>query len=286
MNIFLIERNVTAAKIDDCEPKVGIATDRNFSALILTEWAMWNASKSINDSVQLADTSSYDKAVGQYATVSSMVEITKRICSQTVSQETRIAIARSLRIDYSNCSSPSKQSPRWPEEVEGSEAHRKKAVSRFKVLGVCIPSSSISNVKSGNHLRNDVSETPNHVDNVNTSPRGKKRHESDAGKKDFQNLKCDLGSHGKEKDVRVLEGDSAWNHGNEGAYIPSIALTLLSGGLHRSMTANSPKPVPFENDIFVGNLLLLVNTKPICDQYFKRFEGVSFGSLLSLDFSN
>ena len=58
-----------------------------------------------------------------------------------------------------------------------------------------------------------------------------------------------------------------------GTYIPSMALTFLNYGVFQPMTANTPKPIKFENDYFVGHLLLLVNTKPICEQYFKRFEG-------------
>ena len=52
-----------------------------------------------------------------------------------------------------------------------------------------------------------------------------------------------------------------------------MALTFLNYGVFQPMTANTPKPIKFENDYFVGHLLLLVNTKPICEQYFKRFEG-------------
>ena len=64
-----------------------------------------------------------------------------------------------------------------------------------------------------------------------------------------------------------------WNSGNIGVSIPSIELSLLHDGTYRPMTANTPKPIPFENEFFAGHLLLLVNTKPICAQYFKRFEG-------------
>ena len=58
-----------------------------------------------------------------------------------------------------------------------------------------------------------------------------------------------------------------------GSYIPSMALTFLNYGVFQPMTANTPKPIKFENDYFIGHLLLLINTKPICEQYFKRFEG-------------
>ena len=64
-----------------------------------------------------------------------------------------------------------------------------------------------------------------------------------------------------------------WNSGNIGVSIPSIELSLLHDGNYRPMTANTPRPIPFENEFFAGHLLLLVNTKPICAQYFKRFEG-------------
>ena len=64
---------------------------------------------------------------------------------------------------------------------------------------------------------------------------------------------------------------------NNGTIIPSVALTFLNNingsSVFQPMTANTPEPIKFENDYFIGTLLLLVNTKPICEQYFKRFEG-------------
>lgn len=72
---------------------------------------------------------------------------------------------------------------------------------------------------------------------------------------------------------RENDSNKGWNAENVGAKIPSLELSLLHNGAYRHITANSPKPIPFENEFFAGHLLLLVNTKPICAQYFKRFEG-------------
>jgi hypothetical protein len=77
----------------------------------------------------------------------------------------------------------------------------------------------------------------------------------------------------REKENEKDNSNKGWNAENIGARIPSLELSLLHNGAYRHMTANSPKPIPFENEFFAGHLLLLVNTKPICAQYFKRFEG-------------
>ena len=63
------------------------------------------------------------------------------------------------------------------------------------------------------------------------------------------------------------------NPNMDGAYIPSLNLSFLNFSTYLPMTANTPKPIKFENDFFVGVLLLLVNTKDVCEQYAKRFEG-------------
>lgn len=259
LNIFLIERNVIVAQKDDVLLKDDIAADRNFSVLILTEWAMRNASKSIGTN-------------SGSATLSSMTKIGTISDCQMNSQEVRLAIARSLRIDHGECRNPSKQSPRWREGAEGSGVLSKKGVSKLKVQGGSFPSSSISSAKDGDYLRNNGSDAPKRNLEI-SSPTAKKRHDSDAVRRDTLNTKGDFGSNGREKEMQMLDGESARSHSNDGAYIPSIALTLLSERSFRPMKANSPKPIPFENDVFVGKLLLLVNTKPICDQYLKRFEG-------------
>jgi hypothetical protein len=66
---------------------------------------------------------------------------------------------------------------------------------------------------------------------------------------------------------------NVWNSDNEGVHIPSLFMAIFHNGIYRPMTANTPRPVRFETDLFDGELLLLINTKPICDQYYPRFEG-------------
>lgn len=113
--------------------------------------------------------------------------------------------------------------------------------------------------------------------------RSRKNSESENERRTSQNYRTDVDITENDKAVdqerengRENEKDNSnkgWNAENVGARIPSLELSLLHDGAYRNMTANSPKPIPFENEFFAGHLLLLINTKPICAQYFKRFEG-------------
>jgi hypothetical protein len=111
----------------------------------------------------------------------------------------------------------------------------------------------------------------------------RKNSESENERRTSQNYRTDFDMSENDKAIdqerengRENEKDNSnkgWNAENVGARIPSLELSLLHNGAYRHMTANSPKPIPFENEFFAGHLLLLINTKPICAQYFKRFEG-------------
>lgn len=111
---------------------------------------------------------------------------------------------------------------------------------------------------------------------------GRKKSESENDRRAAQIFKTEYDGYDQEKYREIQyqnqnqndrEKGSGWNSGNIGVSIPSIELSLLHDGAYRPMTANTPKPIPFDNEFFAGHLLLLVNTKPICAQYFKRFEG-------------
>jgi Protein of unknown function (DUF1769) len=61
-----------------------------------------------------------------------------------------------------------------------------------------------------------------------------------------------------------------------GKRIRSLYPSLLHQEEFRPITANSPAPVPFQNELFSGVCLLLVNTKTVDDLYHTRFEGTKY----------
>ena len=120
----------------------------------------------------------------------------------------------------------------------------------------------------------------NKLKNENRNNCRNKNHQIDSTNENECKNEFDNDDHDNEidndfsKKINKLEsGRKDIDPNKTGTYIPSMALTFLNYGVFQPMTANTPKPIKFENDYFVGHLLLLVNTKPICEQYFKRFEG-------------
>lgn len=126
------------------------------------------------------------------------------------------------------------------------------------------------NNQASSNFDNDV-----HLD---CPKRSRKNSESENERRTSQNYRTDADMSESDRAIdqerdNEKDNNKGWNAENVGARIPSLELSLLHNGAYRNMTANSPKPIPFENEFFAGHLLLLVNTKPICAQYFKRFEG-------------
>lgn len=61
-----------------------------------------------------------------------------------------------------------------------------------------------------------------------------------------------------------------------GVHLPTIVPMMLHKGEYRLITANTPEPIAFENDIFQGVALLLLNTRLEGDIYRSRFEGTKY----------
>ena len=72
------------------------------------------------------------------------------------------------------------------------------------------------------------------------------------------------------KDINTTE----WNPPNC-APIPSIIPSLLHKSQYRPITANSPQPIPFENEIFTGQCILLLNTKKQDNIYNARYYTIT-----------
>jgi hypothetical protein len=62
----------------------------------------------------------------------------------------------------------------------------------------------------------------------------------------------------------------------KGVVIPNLTISVLQDKTFLPMEANTPVSIPFHTELFEGHVLLLVNTKPICDLYLPRFKGQKY----------
>ena len=75
-----------------------------------------------------------------------------------------------------------------------------------------------------------------------------------------------------------------WNP-PEGMDIQTIYMTILHKSLYRPMKVNTILPIPFKNEIFEGYVLLILDTKPPCEQYKSRFAGSSYRMEMQVAFT-
>lgn len=256
LQIYMIEVNENPRK--DAASNGNSIVDKNYVVSIFAEWAMKRASLSTsypgeNETTSATTGRKESNVLSNGGDLSPVDPVPHR-------EDARAAIYRALSADssYSAGSSPKPSRTARSNEV----AFRKMMINSKLSFNT---SSSIPSAREcGSPPKSSNGDAFAEIEPSQTTPKFMRKNGVKNGN--------------EPRDKRIEEEaqkDLHWNPDNEGANIPSLELTLLSNGVYRTMTANSPKPIPFENDIFVGHLLLLVNTKPICEQYFKRFEGTA-----------
>jgi hypothetical protein len=267
LQIYMIEVNENIQK--DAASSGNSIIDKNYVVMIFAEWVMKKASLSSSYPSE-SETNSANRGRKESNVFSNGNDISP-VDSASHRQDARSAIHRALSSDISNSISTSWSVGR-SKAARSNEAVIRKIMLNSNSKLTVNTSSSIPSAKEFGVLSPSKSSNNNAFPEVESNPTTPKT----AMKKiDTEERKNCVKNNSEVSFEDEVEREVPWNPDNEGVHIPSLELTLLSNGVYRTMTANSPKPIPFENDIFVGHLLLLVNTKPICDQYFKRFEGTA-----------
>lgn len=269
----MIEVNENHGK--DAASSGNSTVEKNYVVMIFAEWAIREASLSSS----YPSGSEMNSANGgrKESNVFSNGSVLSTVDSASHRQDARAAIYRALSSDSSN-SSPMCWSARRSKAARSNEALIRKimlnsnsklnisttsSIPSAKEFGVLSPSKSVNNGAFAE------------VESNSTTPKTAMKKSDTEERKNGVKNNSEVSFEDDSQREKEKEKEIPWNPDNEGVNIPSLELTLLSNGVYRTMTANSPKPIPFENDIFVGHLLLLVNTKPICNQYLKRFEGTA-----------
>ena len=267
LQIFMIEVNDNIGT--DAASSGNSIVDKNYVVMVFAEWAMKKASLSSSYHRE-SETNSANRGRKESNVFSNGCDLSP-VDSASHRQDARVAIHGALSSDSSSHSASC--TVRRSKSARSNEAVIRKIMQNSKLTvntNSPIPSAKEFGVPS------PCKTTSNGVfadgESVPTTPKTAMK------KGDTEERKNGVKNNSEVSFEDESPKEASRNTDNEGANIPSLKLTLLSNGVYRSMTANSPKPIPFENDIFVGQLLLLVNTKPICSQYLKRFEGTVYST--------